>query len=126
MRVLIVDDDIVQITLISALVEAFDVDHVSNGDDALQIFKNAQGAGRPYELIFMDLVMPGFDGYMVVNALRQLEKEENWPETKIIIISGKDPEEGLTDQLREQCQGYLTKPVTADSLLESLEELKLI
>jgi two-component system, chemotaxis family, chemotaxis protein CheY len=126
MRVLIVDDDIVQITLISALVEAFEVDHVSNGDDALQIFRNAHEENRPYELVFMDLMMPGFDGYMVVNAIRQLEKEQDWGMTKVIVITGKSPEEGLTEQLKEQCQDYLVKPVTAEALLGSLEELNLI
>jgi two-component system, chemotaxis family, chemotaxis protein CheY len=126
MRVLIVDDDIVQITLISALVEAFDVDHVSNGDDALQMFRNAHGQSRPYGLIFMDLMMPGFDGYMVVDAIRKLETEKSWQPTKVIVITGKDPKDGLTDQLRQQCQDYLMKPVNADALLQSLEELKLI
>jgi len=126
MRVLIVDDDIVQITLISALMEAFEIDHVSHGNDALQIFRNGHDEGRPYGLIFMDLMMPGFDGYMVVSAMRKLEVEKGLPPAKIIIITGKDPKEGLTAQLKEQCQDYLVKPVSSDKLLCSLDQLKLL
>lgn len=126
MRVLIVDDDIVQVTLLSELVEIFEADNVSNGDEALVRFRHAHGMKRPYDLVFMDLNMPGFSGYDVVEAMRSEETKLGVKPTRIIVITGKEVEEGLTEQLKQQCDDYLVKPVNSDRILESLENLGLL
>jgi CheY-like chemotaxis protein len=123
MRVLIVDDDLVQVTLLSELLEIFEGDHVSNGEDALLLFKQAYQSNHFYDLIFMDLMMPGVDGYMLLEAIRDFESKYSMPRTKVIVVSGKSAESGLTDQLNEQCDDYLVKPVSSEIICKSLENL---
>ena len=126
MKFLIVDDDIVQASLLKELVDVFECDHVSNGDEAFIQFKRAQHKKSPYDLIFMDLMMPGFDGYMVIDTIRSYENQQELQPCKIIVISGKSLFEGLTPRLRLQCDDYLTKPLDPTKLLHSLENLGLI
>lgn len=126
LKVLVVDDDPVQVTLISELVEIFDVENVHNGDDALRLFKEAHDHKEPYDLMFMDLMMPGFNGYMLLEAIRAYELEHHSSRLRVVVISGKNIEEGLTDRLNEQCDEYLSKPVNSDMILRSLENLRLL
>jgi two-component system chemotaxis response regulator CheY len=126
MKVLVVDDDPVQVALITELVEIFDVDHVDDGNKALAKFKQAHANGEPYELLFMDLMMPGYDGYMLLEAIREYEKKNNLCRLNSVVISGKKVEDGLTDGLNSQCDDYLVKPVDSDTLLRSLENLGLV
>jgi CheY-like chemotaxis protein len=74
----------------------------------------------------MDLMMPGFDGYMVLDAMRKYEAEHRVEASKVIVISGKSIEEGLTPQLQRQCDDYLSKPVDSQRVLSSMEALGII
>ena len=126
MRVLVVDDDPVQVALITQLVEIFEVDHVSSGDEAFELFQHGHREGTPYQLMFMDLMMPGLDGYMLLEAIRSQESQQYLPKLYAIVISGKSVQTGMTEGLNDQCDDYLVKPVDSEMILRSLQNLALL
>ena len=71
------------------------------------------------DLILLDIVMPGIDGYKVLSMLRKHDGFKNLP---VIMLTSRD---GLLDKLRGKMGGsdeYLTKPFSADQLLEKVRK----
>jgi twitching motility two-component system response regulator PilG len=69
------------------------------------------------DIIFVDIMMPRLDGYQTCTLIK---KNERFKSTPVIMLSSKD---GLFDRARGRMVGsdeYLTKPFTADSLLEAV------
>ena len=69
------------------------------------------------DVIFVDIMMPRLDGYQTCTLIK---KNERYRTTPVIMLSSKD---GLFDRARGRMVGsdeYLTKPFTADSLLDAV------
>jgi CheY-like chemotaxis protein len=65
----------------------------------------------PFELILMDLQMPVCDGITATRRIRELEKENGWDRSTIIIVTGQDSPSDRTDAEEAGADGYLVKPV---------------
>ena len=71
------------------------------------------------DLILLDIVMPGIDGYKVLSMLR---KHDTFKHLPVIMLTSRD---GLLDKLRGKMGGsdeYLTKPFSAEQLLEKVSK----
>ena len=131
MRILIVDDDYISRTQIKALMLGYgDCDIAPNGEVALALFDAAHGEETPYELISVDVDMPGMSGIDVVNEIRQREDALNVAseskEAKIIMVSAMDDGRNIMTSFRKGAEGYLVKPVTPAKLKETLDEINLM
>ena len=90
------------------------------GADAVESFLAAGAAGRPYDLVLMDLHMPGIDGLAATSRIRAIEAETGAPRTRIIALTAN-----VTSEDREAClaagmDGFLVKPLDRDRLIETL------
>ncbi len=116
-RVLLVDDDIEALRLIGLVLKrrGYEIIPVANGQRALEAIKN----GKP-DLIILDVMMPGLDGYSVAEKLR------NSPETDQIPILFLTARSSIDDRLAGFQAGgddYLTKPVHPAELINRVEAL---
>ena len=116
-HVLIVDDHSPQRSLIRAIVklDGHQVSEAGTGEEAL-----ASLAMTPYDLVILDLVMPGVDGYQVLEQLRTMPGLEVTP---VIVMSG-DGEE--VDLLRAAGLGaieHLSKPFGYDRMEKSIKRV---
>lgn len=68
------------------------------------------------DIVLMDINMPGMNG---IEATKELL--ENYPETKVIILSIHDDENYVTHALQTGAQGYLLKEIDTESLLEAIK-----
>lgn len=106
-RALVVDDSAtVQKSLEIKLAEMVDiaaVDVAENGEQALE-----KAAAAKYDLIFLDVMMPGIDGYETCSRLRKLAE---YKKTPIIMVSGKTSPLDEVKGILAGCTTYLTKPV---------------
>ncbi len=87
-----------------------DIDYAEDGETAIQLAKTNQ-----YICIFLDVLMPGMDGYEVCKKIRK----ELAIKTPIIMITSKD---SSFDKMKGQiagCSAYLTKPIDETALLET-------
>lgn len=65
----------------------------------------------PFELILMDLQMPVCDGITATRRIRDLERENGWERSTIIIVTGQDSPGDRTDAEEAGADGFLVKPV---------------
>ena len=117
MRVLIVDDSPTEMHILSNMMEKLGhaVITAENGEQGVSTAKET----KP-DLILMDVVMPGINGFQ---ATRQLHKSEETKDIPVIIVSTKDQ---ATDKMwgqRQGARGYVTKPVEEAELLEAINTI---
>ncbi len=108
--ILIVDDEPVNCSLLKALLqpEGYDTRTASSGDDAL----TSVAACAP-DLVLLDVMMPGMDGYQVAAALKADPTTSNIP---IIMVSVRDDHDAQLQGLAAGAEDFLTKPVDRTEL----------
>lgn len=131
LRCLIVDDDELGRELLATQLEPYATcDLACDGYDAVAKFTAALLDGNPYQLIFLDLVMPGMDGYGAARAIRSLEQERGIPVERgvniVVLSSLNTPQDIIQAYVSAQSAAHLVKPVKLDKLLQTLRKLELI
>jgi two-component system chemotaxis response regulator CheY len=127
MRILIVDDDYVSRTKLSALLAAYgQCDAVPNGEIALKMFQEAHKELVPYELVTMDVEMPEISGHDVVGQMRDIERALQIPggsEVKVLMVTVKKELKEVSTAYKHGCTGYITKPVTPENLKKAVADI---
>jgi DNA-binding response OmpR family regulator len=115
MRVLVVEDEPRLAAGLRAGLEAegFAVDVALTGTDGLWLAHE-----QPFDVIVLDLMLPGVNGYVVCRTLRD---EANW--TPVLMLTAKDGEWDEVDGLDAGADDYLTKPFSFAELLARLRAL---
>jgi two-component system chemotaxis response regulator CheY len=130
MRFLIVEDDLVQRKVYSRYAQVWGTaDIAENGMVAITLFKRAFLEEHPYEVILLDIGMPGLDGQETLKELRRIETANKRPlgrGAKIIMITALDEPEHVLRAFREHCDSYLVKPVIRADLEQELRRQGLI
>ncbi len=112
MKILLVDDERLNRTLLSAMLQPlYTVMVAENGKQALQIA--AQSDNRP-DLILLDIMMPGIDGFEVCRRLKENEDTANIP---IIFVTAMDKIEDESKGFSLGAVDYITKPVSQPIVL---------
>ncbi|MDH3204983.1 MAG: sigma-54 dependent transcriptional regulator [Gemmatimonadota bacterium] len=114
-RILLVDDDHAFRLSTAAILrdEAFDVTAVENASDAVTAL-----GGAAYDLILLDLRMPGVDGISLAEVLRK--RGESVP---ILMISGFGSVDSAVKALHSGVDDFVTKPVEPEVLLSRVRDL---
>jgi CheY-like chemotaxis protein len=114
-KVLVVDDDIRNVFALTSALEqhGMEVTHAESGKEAIEILKGE----RDIDIVLMDVMMPGLDGFDTIRIVRQLEGYKSLP---IVAVTAKAM---MGD--REKCMDagandYVAKPVNVDVLLATL------
>jgi two-component system chemotaxis response regulator CheY len=130
MRTLIVEDDFTSRLLMQEYLKAYGLAHVAvDGQEAVEAVRLALEANQPYELICLDIMMPGLDGHQALHEIRLLEEERGIYSSdgaKIIMTTALDDIENKISAFSGLCDAYLVKPIQKTKLLEELRKLKLI
>lgn len=91
------------------------VDFAETGEQALE-----KSAHKNYDLVFLDIVMPGIDGYEVC---RQMRLRESMKKTPIVMLSGKTSPLDEVQGVIAGASTYLTKPVKHELFQKTLTRL---
>ncbi|MBF0344256.1 MAG: response regulator [Nitrospirae bacterium] len=129
MNTLIVDDEHLTAKMLKRLFDRYGrCDATVSGDEALAFFKKAWQSEAPYDLIVMDIMMPGVSGIEVYEAIRDYEIEngvKDGCETKIILMTGMGVSLDMFKIYTTSCMAYLYKPIDMKELVSVLNQLKL-
>ncbi|MBT3226318.1 MAG: response regulator [Deltaproteobacteria bacterium] len=115
-KILLVDDDPVCLSLMRELLEdKYVLKLARNGKEAL----DTAGGFNP-DLIVLDVMMSGIDGFEVCRSLRNSDRSEK---AKIIFVSAKEP--GIENQIDINSNGYgfLLKPFGPDDFDNKVERI---
>ncbi len=115
-RALVVDDSttvrrLMELTLSPIGVE---LDFTDNGEDAVALTK----AGH-YDIIFLDILLPGIDGYRVCKSIKSDKRTKDMP---VVMLTSKD---SAIDRVRGIMAGtnvYLTKPLDKTELIQAIDK----
>ncbi len=117
--VLVVDDSAVMRQMISTVLQ--DAGHrvmlASSGAQALGL---AQGPGAPADLVLTDWTMPGMDGGELIARLRALPAYARVP---VVVLSTMNGAAEKAQARQAGANGWLSKPLHPDTLLEVLQAL---
>ncbi|MEI6208674.1 MAG: response regulator [Desulfuromonadales bacterium] len=130
-RFLIVDDEILSLTILKDFLSEFaHCDGAQNGKTAYEMFEKAVMDGKPYDLICSDIVMPEMGGHELVHKVRDREKSlpvQHLLHTKIFMISTSSTPKDMTCALWDNdCDDYVVKPFQREQLKSLLEKYNLI
>lgn len=116
-KILIVDDSPTERYFLTDILvkNGFTVSTAENGEEALAKIK----ADKP-DLILMDIVMPGQNGFQITRAIARDPETENMP---IFICTSKGQETDRIWGLRQGARDYLVKPVDPGELLSKIAGL---
>jgi len=92
-----------------------EVDTAADGKMALQLSENT------YDLILMDIGLPGMNGLEVTSQIRQREETTNATHTPIITLTAYSDEEARSNSLAAGSDEVLTKPIAFNDLCELLQ-----
>jgi signal transduction histidine kinase len=116
-RILIVDDERLNRQLLEAMLapEGLHVTGAGDGEEALALV-----AAQPFDLILLDVAMPGMDGYQVASTLKGNLATKNIP---VIMITGLDNPHARMRGLTAGAEDFLTKPVDRAELCVRVRNL---
>lgn len=124
MRALIVDDDFISRKLMLKFLRPYcECDVAVSGDEARTAFQLAWTENAPYDVIYLDIVIPGQNGLEVLQYIREYEVGRGITDTaRIIMVSGLDDQNQVKNAYRFECDSYLIKPITLDKILTASKE----
>lgn len=113
--ILVVDDedDVRTLCRVNLEYEGYRVLEASDGAAALELVEQNE-----VDLILLDLMMPGIDGWEVVSRLKQDERTSSIP---VILVTAKTDEQAQLRGIREGVMDYITKPFNPVALSRYVE-----
>jgi len=130
MKSLIVDDDFTCRLLLHEILKIYGPAHIAvNGAEAVQAVHAALETKDPYQLICLDIMMPGMDGQATLKEIRALEEAAGVGfglRTKVIMTTALSDVTSVMTAFGGLCDAYLVKPIQKAKLLEELRKLQRI
>ncbi len=115
--VLLVDDNADIATLIKVYLDnsRTTLTVSTNGQEGIDAFKKGS-----FDLVLMDLQMPGVDGYQATKAIRLWETENHLRPTPIAALTASSSPAAVECIFNSGCSHYLLKPITRITLLQTV------
>jgi two-component system, chemotaxis family, chemotaxis protein CheY len=130
LKILVVDDDFTNRLLLLELLKFYGAVHVAvNGKEAVEAVVTAIKDKTPYDFACLDIMMPEMDGQQALKYIREEEAKAGIMPgrgIKIIMTTALDDSKNIIASFKEQCDGYIVKPISRVKLIEQLEKLSLI
>ncbi|WP_423196284.1 MULTISPECIES: response regulator [unclassified Cupriavidus] len=116
-KILIVDDSPTEALFMSDLLgkKGFKVSVAGNSDQAM-----ARLEAEPFDLILMDVVMPGQNGYQTTRAIK---RDDRFKDIPVIMCTSKGLDTDRIWGMRQGATDYIVKPVDSEELLSKIAAL---
>jgi twitching motility two-component system response regulator PilH len=113
-NILLVDDSKTELYFLSDLLsrQGFKVRTAENGDEALRRI-----AEEKPDLILMDVVMPGLNGFQLT---RTITRNPQYADVPVIMCTSKNQETDKVWGMRQGARDYVVKPVNPDELMQKI------
>lgn len=130
LKCLVVDDDeLGRELIVQALDGVATCVTATDGSKAVEGFRTAMDEGSPFDLIILDILMPGMNGHEAGEAIRKIERERGIvlaKQVKIIVLTSLNtPQDVMNSFMSAQSAAHLIKPVEPAKLRETLGKLGL-
>ncbi len=119
MRILVVDDNQTNRTILVKMTESFGCspEAVETGKEAIQALKRAAHREKLFDLVLLDMQMPGMDGEETLGAIRQ---DPDIKDVTVIILTSLGVRGDVARLQALGGAGYLTKPIKQSQLFDTI------
>jgi CheY-like chemotaxis protein len=121
LSVLVAEDSDESFVLTRVLLQNEIVWRARDGLEAVDMMKS-----RRFDVVFMDIHMPGLDGYKAIRLMRDWETGTGNARTPIVVLSSDDLHTQMRCAAQSGCSGFLRKPLDPMDLLDLLDRLKAV
>ncbi len=121
LSVLVAEDSDESFLLTGILLQKESVWRARDGLEAVDMMKT-----RRFDVVLMDVHMPGMDGYKAIRSMRDWETQTGNARTPIVVLSSDDLDTQTRFAAQSGCSGYLRKPLDHHDLLDLLDRLKAV
>jgi len=123
-RFLIVDDNMVNRSLLNYLLEPYgECVWAADGLEAIDRYKTASIDDQPFSVVFMDVMMPDFNGFDALEEIRLYEGQKELKPSDVVMVSALKGQEQIDRSVALGAKDYLLKPVRQDDIFGLLENL---
>ncbi len=119
LNILVAEDNDESFVLTEMVLENEHVWRARDGQDALEMIQNQR-----FDVVFMDVHMPGMNGYEVIRSMRDWETRTGSVRTPLVVLSSDDVETQQRSAAEFGCSGFLKKPMEKWEVMPLLERLK--
>jgi two-component system chemotaxis response regulator CheY len=127
LRMLVVEDDFASLFLLQSFLSNYGLCRIAaTGSKAVELVASALKRGEKFDLICLDVMMPGMDGIEVLRRIRALEKSYGIGPNfgaKIIMTTAVNDSNEVLQCFQEFCDSYILKPIDLDNLLMQMKSL---
>ena len=124
MRILIAEDDEACALILASLLKPYgSATIVADGEAVIREVTTRLVGGQPFDLICLDIMMPGLDGQACLRCIRAIEQgfgKCGGAGTKILMTTSLNTPDTILTAFRSQCEGYLVKPIDRARLYAQL------
>ena len=129
MRALVVEDDFISRWILYRHLQACArCDLACDGLEAAALFDDALAAGVPYDLVCLDIMMPGIDGHETLRRLRQAEARHGVApdqRARVLMTTALEDHGNVRDAFANSADAYVIKPIEKQQFLDTLQQLGL-
>jgi len=104
-------------------------DSAKLGEEAIGMFAAALESEIPYDLVSLDISMPGITGIKVLEKIREIEDYKNITadlRVKIIMVTSKSDKDTVVTSVSNGCNDYIIKPFSWKIIFNKLVKLKML
>jgi CheY-like chemotaxis protein len=121
LSVLVAEDSDESFVLTGILLQSEAVWRARDGLEALDMMR-----ARRFDVVLMDIHMPGLDGYKAIRSMRDWETQTGNARTPIVVLSSDDLDTQMRSAAHSGCSGFLRKPLDRLDLMDLLDRLKAV
>lgn len=130
MHILVVEDDFISRRLLCRYLEPFgECDVAVNGEEAIEAVQEAINQGNHYDLICLDIMMPGMDGHETLKLIRKYEDKNGIDlgmGSKVIMTTSLEDHKSIREAFKASADGYVVKPVEKKKFLSTLSNIGVV
>lgn len=127
MRCLIVEDEFTSRRILQRILSEFGhCDVAVDGEEACDAYRMAVLEGERYDVVFLDIMLPGIAGQEVLKKIRDIEAEcaiDMGAGARVIMMTSLSDAGNVMRAFRSGCESYLIKPVDRGKLIDELRKL---
>lgn len=121
LNILVAEDSDESFALTGILLQSEAVWRARDGLEAVNMMKE-----RRFDVVFMDIHMPGLDGYKAIRSMRDWETQTGNARTPIVVLSSDDLDTQMRSASQAGCSGFLRKPVDHHDLGCLLDRIRAV
>ena len=127
MRILIAEDDETCSLILASLLKPYGTSVVvEDGDSVIRVVTTELVKQQPFDLICLDIMMPGLDGQACLRCIRAIEQgfgRVGGAGARILMTTALNAPDTIMTAFRSQCEGYLVKPIDRAKIAAQLGKL---